>query len=175
MAERLPPSTALRIALKAYLSTDGITPGTGKTIAVVLSKNGAAFANPSAGATTATEIAFGWYYVDLSATDTNTPGPLIVRGTQADIDPVEVLYHVVDDKTGYRLSSAGIDEIWDEVVDGSKTVRQSIRLRNAVLGGKSSGAGTGTETFRDPDDTKDRVVATIDAANNRTAIALDLS
>jgi len=82
-------STAIRIALKAYLSSDHISNATGKTLAVVISKNGAAFANPSAGAINATEIANGWYYVDLSTTDTNTLGPLIVRATSSGVDDVE--------------------------------------------------------------------------------------
>lgn len=56
------------------------TGATGQTVAVTISKDGAAFANPSAGATNATEIAGGWYYFIPSATDTGTDGPLIVKG-----------------------------------------------------------------------------------------------
>jgi len=82
-------STAIRVALKAYLSSDHVSNATGKTLAVVISKNGGAFANPSAGATSATEIGNGWYFVDLSATDTNTLGPLVVRGTCSGVDDVE--------------------------------------------------------------------------------------
>lgn len=82
-------SVAFRVPLKAYLSSDHISPATGKTLAVVISKNGGAFANPSAGATNATEISNGWYYVDLSTTDTATLGPLLVRATAAAVDDVE--------------------------------------------------------------------------------------
>jgi len=82
--------------MKAYLSTDHVTAATGKTIAVTISKNGAAFGNPSAGATNATEIASGWYTVDLSTTDTGTLGPLLVRGTSSGVDDVELEYQVVD-------------------------------------------------------------------------------
>lgn len=60
-------------------------------------------------------------------------------------------------------------------VDGSTTLAESLRLANAVLGGKVSGAGTGTETFRDLANTKDRVVATVDSSGNRTAITRDLT
>lgn len=87
--ERIPQSVAIRVMLKAFLSSDHVSPATGKTLAVVISKNGGAFANPSAGATNATEIANGWYYVDLSATDTGTLGPLVVRATAATVDDVE--------------------------------------------------------------------------------------
>jgi hypothetical protein len=75
------------------------------------------------------------------------------------------------------LASAGAiaDAVLDEVVDGTKTLRESIRLANAALGGKASGLGTATATFRNPDDDKNRIVATVDADGNRTAVALDLT
>jgi hypothetical protein len=59
------------------------------------------------------------------------------------------------------------------IVESGMTVQQALRFYNAVLMGKVSGAGTGTEVFRDINDTKDRVTATVDASGNRTAIVLD--
>lgn len=97
---RLPQSTAARVVMKVYLSSDHVSSATGKTVAITLSKAGGAFANPSAGATNATEIANGWYYVDLSTTDTGTTGALIVRGTSAACDDAERPYHVVNANTG---------------------------------------------------------------------------
>ncbi len=94
MPERIPQSVTIRVPLKAYLASDHVSPATGKTIAVVISKNGAAFGNPSGGATNATSIGNGWYYVDLSTTDTGTLGPLIVRGTEGTIDDTEAVYNV---------------------------------------------------------------------------------
>jgi hypothetical protein len=93
---RLPQSVAVRRVLKAYLASDHVSAATGKTIAVTISKNGAAFGNPSAGATSATEISAGWYYVDLSTADTGTKGPLVIRGTAAATDDVEIVHQVVD-------------------------------------------------------------------------------
>lgn len=95
MPERIPQSTTIRVPLQAYLSSDHVTPATGKIIAVTISKNGAAYANPSAGATNATEVSNGSYYVDLSTTDAGTLGPLWVLGTCAGVDPVVVIYNVV--------------------------------------------------------------------------------
>jgi hypothetical protein len=80
-----------------------------------------------------------------------------------------------NDKTGYALSSAGVDAILDDAVDGSVTVRQSLRLNNSGAGGKLSGAATTTVAIRDLADTKDRVTATVDADGNRTAVTLDLT
>lgn len=99
MPERIPQSVTLRVPLKVFLS-DGVTEATGKTVAIVISKNGGAFGNPSAGATNATEIASGWYYVDLSTTDTGTTGPLVVRGTAAACDNSESVYNVVNANNG---------------------------------------------------------------------------
>lgn len=65
--------------------------------------------------------------------------------------------------------------VWAAVVDGSITAQESIRLMNAILGGKVSGAGTGTERFRDLADTKDRVTSTVDSNGNRTNVTTDLT
>src|SRR6266705_1532093 len=113
MAERIPQSTAFRVALKAMLAATPTTPATGLSLAVVLSTNCSPFANPAAGATTATEIELGWYYVDLSATDTGTLGPLIVRATQVTIVPAEALYTVVNAHNG------GYDGVPDAAADAS--------------------------------------------------------
>lgn len=96
MPQRIPQSIALRVPLKAYLTSDHVSDATGKTIVITISKNGAAFGNPSAGATNATEIGNGWYYVDLSVTDTGTLGPVVIRGAVATVDNVEIVYQVVD-------------------------------------------------------------------------------
>lgn len=85
----IPQSVVRRCYLKAYLASDHASPATGKTLTCVVSKNGAAFANPHAGATNATEIGSGWYYVDLDTTDTGTKGPLQVRATSSGVDDVE--------------------------------------------------------------------------------------
>ena len=67
--------------------------------------------------------------------------------TTADITGVEV------DNDGTAISLAG-----------------AFKLILGVLTGKASGGGTTTVTFRDIADSKDRVVATVDANGNRTAI-----
>ena len=87
-------STSQIIKFRAFLASDGKTPATGKTIAITISKNGAAFGNPSAGATNATELSSGWYYFTASTTDTNTLGAFAFRGAQADIDDVGRDYRV---------------------------------------------------------------------------------
>lgn len=100
MVERIPQTTTIRIPLQAYLSTDHITPATGKTIAITISKNGAAYGNPSGGATNAVEIASGSYYVDLSTTDTGTLGPLFILGQVSGVDNVVAIYDIVKATNG---------------------------------------------------------------------------
>jgi len=60
-------------------------------------------------------------------------------------------------------------------VDGTTTLAESLALSNSALGGKLSGAGTGTETARDLADSKDRLVYTVDASGNRTAVTRTLT
>jgi len=98
--------------------------------------------------------------------DTNVDAVLLDTGT----DGVAV---ATASKTGYQLSATGIDGILDEVVEGTYTMRQMLRLMAAVLVGESSGGGTATITFRDTADGTDRVVATVSAVGNRTAVTLD--
>ena len=76
---------------------------------------------------------------------------------------------------GVSLTATGVDAIHDEVVDGSLTHRQSIRLANSANAGKLSGAATTNVKIRDLADTKDRVDATVDGDGNRTAVVLNVS
>jgi hypothetical protein len=70
------------------------------------------------------------------------------------------------------LSAAGVDAILDEVVVGSYTMRQLMKVLAAGLAGKLSGGGTTTLTFRGVDDTSNVIVATVDASHNRTDVVL---
>lgn len=103
---------------------------------------------------------------------TVTDGTITCRGVGKVTDQSTGTTTVVDETLGTTRIAA---VVWGSVVDGTITAEQSLRLMNAILGGKVSGAGSGTETFRDPDDTKNRVVATVDTSGNRTAITKDLS
>lgn len=73
------------------------------------------------------------------------------------------------------LSAGAVDSIHDDVVVGSTTWRQAVRLFLAGLAGKSSGHGTATVVYRDVDDTKNVITATVDASGNRSAVTRDVS
>lgn len=73
-------------------------------------------------------------------------------------------------------SAAAIaDAVHDEVVEGTVTLRQSIRLHNAALGGKVTGLDTFNPVFRDLADTKAVIDATVDSYGNRSAVTRDLT
>lgn len=197
----IPQSTTYLCVFKAFLSSDHVSEATSKTIAITISKNGGAFGNPNAGATSATEISSGWYSVSLNATDTATLGPLAIRGAVATIDDVGVWVQVVSATTGgltnldatvsSRATQTSVDTIDDFVdtevaaikaktdlipgtIDG-KTFIQGWTLAMAALFGKASGLATTTAIYRAVDDSKDRITATVDADGNRTALTLDAS
>jgi len=94
----------------------------------------------------------------------------------AKVDTAAILLDTGTD--GVVLKAAGlnadaVDEILDEVVEGSVTLRHAIKIFLAALAGKSTGGGTTTLIFRDNADAKARITATVDANGNRTAMTLD--
>lgn len=97
MAERIQLGVAKLVVFKAILASDDVSPATGKTIAITISKNGAtSFSNLAAGATNATEMASGWYKFTLGAGDTDTAGPLTWRGAEGTINDAGDVLVVAD-------------------------------------------------------------------------------
>lgn len=148
MPERIPQSVAITVPLYAVLSSDHITPATGKTIAVTISKNTAGFGNPSVGATNATEIASGWYYVTLSTTDTGTAGPLIVLGTNAATDNVTIAYNVVNANTGglAALPDTAVTTNGSLLTSGTGTAQLSVSSGLVTLAASQTFSMTGSIT-----------------------------
>lgn len=84
----------------------------------------------------------------------------------------EAIQNIIDAIDALPTDAENADALLDRAsgVETGRTVRQALRLVLAALAGKVSGAGTSAITFRDTNDTKDRIVATVDATGNRTAI-----
>lgn len=59
-------------------------------------------------------------------------------------------------------------------IDGF-SLEETLKLCLAALAGKLSGAATTTVTIRAADDSKNRIVATVDANGNRSAVTLDVT
>ena len=65
-------------------------------------------------------------------------------------------------------------EVWNSFsIEGGLSGGDVMRVMLAALAGKVSGAAGTTVTIRDTTDAKDRIVATVDASGNRTAVTLD--
>jgi hypothetical protein len=82
---------------------------------------------------------------------------------------VEANAEVVSDKTGYAVSSSGLDAV---VTETGLNIRQATSLNTAALCGVLSGAGTSTVTIKGAGVGTTRIVASIDGSNNRTALTL---
>ncbi len=95
--------------------------------------------------------------------------------------------HVITGSTGEALAAAAAgasspNDIADALLDRSNAIetgltpRQAWRLMAAALAGKLSGAATTTVTIRNAvQDSKNRIVATVDVDGNRSAITTDVS
>jgi hypothetical protein len=69
-------------------------------------------------------------------------------------------------------SAANATAVMSSIVEGTMTLAQAQRVQLAALSGKTTGVGTLTETYLSQDGTAPRVVATFDAAGNRTAVTV---
>lgn len=83
---KITQSTTKRRSFLLVLSSDHLTGATGLSPTVTLSKDGGAF---EAANGTVEEIGDGWYYISLTAIDTNTPGILAYHVTAATADPTD--------------------------------------------------------------------------------------
>ena len=88
----LKQSTAYTRAFLMVLSSDHVSPATGKTVTVNLSKAGGSF---GAAGGTITEIADGWYKIALTTTDTGTLGDLAFDCTATGCDNTDFADQVV--------------------------------------------------------------------------------
>lgn len=64
---------------------------------------------------------------------------------------------------------------WIAEIENNVNAQEAIKIILSALAGKVSGAGTGTITFRDVNDTADRITASVDGTGNRTNVELDVS
>lgn len=74
--------------------------------------------------------------------------------------------------TGAALSASGIDAILDEVVVGTYTMRQILKLMAAKMHGKATGGGTTSIKYTGLDNVADVIIETVDTNGNRSAVSL---
>jgi hypothetical protein len=119
----------------------------------------------------------------VSFEDTGTPYSVRLQGANTnvfDVTNVTPNVSVIVTNSAGLISESSAD-VADAILDGENievglSVREALRLITAALAGKVSGAAGTSITFRNPvADSKDRIVATVDADGNRSAIVYDLT
>ncbi len=93
--------------------------------------------------------------------------------TMATTDLIDIIPYKGPAKADIATSSELADAVHDEVIEGTLTSRQLMRIFLSALAGITTGGGTVTVNFRDDADGKNRIVATVDVNGNRTNIVLD--
>ena len=138
---------------------------------------------------TATADALGWIIGTLAGTGSLTGTRYATGALGADITPFTTLSPenlatavwsaVASDNNdtgtmGEKVNDAGsASNPWTEVIEGTYTAAELLRVIAAALAGELAGAGTTTITITGVDGTTDRITASVDGTGNRTAVTLD--
>ncbi len=120
-------STQSALLFFMTLSSDHLSPSTGLTPTVTLSKNGGAFAAP-AGAVS--EIGNGWYSVAANATDTNTLGPLALHASVATADNCDL---VVANIVAYDPQSTTLGIFTQQLTESYPGLNTAPTLAQAIF------------------------------------------
>lgn len=141
----------------------------------------------------ATHIANGMFKYEFAIGEVDTLGTLSLRLAEPTIYGDVYVYQVVafdpydamslglarlDTAVGTRLASSAYTSpdtllTLPDGIENGYTLRSALRIILSALAGRLSGAGTGTETFRDINNTKNRIIASVDTNNNRTNVTTD--
>lgn len=70
------------------------------------------------------------------------------------------------------IADSAIDAILDEVVVGTYTMRQILKLMAAKMHGKATGGGTTSIKYTGLDNVADVIIETVDTNGNRSAVSL---
>jgi len=119
----------------------------------------------------------------LEDTGTTIPSTLASLATQSSVDTIDsIVDSILVDTAVIGAAGAGLTAVpamildLTDAIEAGLTPRQALRLITAASAGKVSGAATTSVTIRNAvADSKDRIVATVDASGNRSAITTDLT
>lgn len=145
------------------------------TAAAVAALNNLSSAQAQSAATAALNA-----YDPPTRTELTTDKDSIITEVNANETKIDTIDGIVDailldtGTDGVPLTAAAVDAIHDEVVEGTITMRQFLRLILASTAGVTGGSGTATVTFKGVDDTTTRITATV-GSGNRTAITRNVS
>ena len=153
----------LIVSLLADLTGDGIVEGaTGGSLPDLLLPLQMAAALTASGDISAALTAIGHFTAALSGS--GDVSAAAVNGYASMASEINV--------TGELLTTANVaDAVWEYLAEGNYSAAGILRLLASVAAGKTDITGT-TVTFRDLDDTKDRVVASM-SGSERATVTLD--
>ena len=114
----------------------------------------------------------GTFPADIAA-GTYTTQVCLQAGVNPANQPTDSVLFAAEIKWSGTAEMDVADQVCDEIVEGTLTLRHMLRIMLAALAGETNGGGTVTLNFRDNADSKNRIVATVDAGRNRTAVVLD--
>ncbi len=101
-------------------SADHVTGKTGATLAITISKDGAAFASISP---TVTERGNGWYNIALTTGNTDTLGDLVLRATASGADPIDLREQVFAALPG---DSVTVSSIGSNVINAASIATDAV-------------------------------------------------
>lgn len=95
--------------------------------------------------------------------------------TQSDANALGIIAANITPFADLSPQSLSQELLDNQDIETGYSMRESLRLILSSLVGKLSGAAGTTVSIRDVNDTVDRIVATVDASGNRTAVTKDVS
>lgn len=155
--------------LQAILSAIAALAGTGTLTSTTTANAYAVASLLGSGTLSATRYATGALVANITPFTTLSPENLAASVWNAlAVDSNE------SGTMGEKVNDAGsASNPWTEVIEGSYTAAELLRIIAAALAGEVSGAATTTITIQGVDGATDRIVATVDSDGDRTAVTLD--
>ena len=123
------------------LSTSDGSPITGATPSVTISKDGGSF---TAATNSPAEIGNGYYYVDLTATETAVTNNVIVRATATGAQPTAVVWEPEQDLSGLSTFDPSTDDV---TINATQAATLATAAALATVGDNVSAVKTKTDNL----------------------------
>lgn len=96
---------------------------------------------------------------------------------QSDVEAVIISAHETTDGLVTALNDITVGDIIAGITEessvGTYDLQEMLRIMFAILAGHGTGGGTSTVTYKDSENVKSRIVATVDVNGNRTPVSYD--
>lgn len=150
------------------LDADGDLVSGAENLDTEVSLDGTAFVNAT-NESVEIDTASGIYYLDLTAAEMDAATVAIIVKTTSDQAKTTTIVLNPEDP-----ASVTIPGIFDVPIDGNFTFAEVLRIIAAATAGKPVDVGTHQIHFRDLEDSKDVITATLDDAGNVVFLTFDV-